>query len=240
MRRTLATNPMLDGAPRAIKAHLTAKVVNHIRAKIEDGSLQPGDKLPPEREFAKALRVSRTSLRTGIAYLAAAGVMKVHHGVGSFVANYPSQISQAFLGFPSPLHRFNPAQIFEARWLFESKLAGLAAQRGKQEHLTILADEIGNMYATVDDPALYLIHDVRFHRTIAEAADNPIFTALMDTISTALYDDRQRSAEQSQNRKNALEAYREIYRAIRERNPAEARAAMERYLQSAATARRCT
>jgi GntR family transcriptional repressor for pyruvate dehydrogenase complex len=240
MRRTPATNPMLNGAPRAIDADLTAKVVSHIRAKIENGSLQPGDKLPPEREFGKSLRVSRTSLRTGIVYLAATGVMKVRHGVGTFVANHPSQISQASVGLPGLLHSFKPAHVFEARWLLESNLAALAAQRGKQEHFTILAEEIAKMYATVDDPALYLIHDVRFHRTIAEAADNPIFTTFMDTISTALYDDRLRSVERSQYRRNALEAYREIYRAIRERNPAEARAAMERHLDSIATASRCT
>ena len=240
MRRTPATNPMLNGAPRAIDADLTAKVVSHIRAKIEDGSLQPGDKLPPEREFAKSLRISRASLRTGIGYLAAKGVMKVRHGVGTFVADSPSLISQASHGILGALHGFNPAQFLEARCLLESNLAALAAQRGRQEHFTILQEEIAKMYAAVDDPALYLIHDMRFHRTIAEAADNPIFTALMDTISTALYDDRQRSAERSQNRKIALEAYREIYRAIRERNPAEARAAMERHLDSIATASRCT
>ena len=236
MRRTLAINPMLIEAPRGIEAQLTARVVSHIRAKIEDGSLQPGDKLPPEREFAKSLRISRASLRTGIGYLAAKGVMKVRHGVGTFVADSPSLISQASHGILGALHGFNPAQFLEARCLLESNLAALAAQRGRQEHFTILQEEIAKMYATVDDPALYLIHDMRFHRTIAEAADNPIFTALMDTVSTALYDDRQRSAERSQNRKIALEAYREIYRAIRERNPVEARAAMERHFNSAAMA----
>ena len=236
MRRTLAINPTLIEAPRGIEAQLTARVVSHIRAKIEDGSLQPGDKLPPEREFAKSLRISRASLRTGIGYLAAKGVMKVRHGVGTFVADSPSLISQASHGILGALHGFNPAQFLEARCLLESNLAALAAQRGRQEHFTILQEEIAKMYAAVDDPALYLIHDMRFHRTIAEAADNPIFTALMDTVSTALYDDRQRSAERSQNRKIALEAYREIYRAIRECNPVEARAAMERHFNSAAMA----
>jgi GntR family transcriptional repressor for pyruvate dehydrogenase complex len=162
--------------------------------------------------------------------------MKVRHGVGTFVADSPSLISQASHGILGALHGFNPAQFLEARCLLESNLAALAAQRGRQEHFTILQEEIAKMYAAVDDPALYLIHDMRFHRTIAEAADNPIFTALMDTVSTALYDDRQRSAERSQNRKIALEAYREIYRAIRERNPVEARAAMERHFNSAAMA----
>ena len=51
--------------------HLTMQVVNHIRSLIENGTLQPGDKIPPEREFARTLKISRASLRTGIGYMAA-------------------------------------------------------------------------------------------------------------------------------------------------------------------------
>ena len=56
-------------------------VVDHIRTLLEKGTLQPGDKIPPEREFARELKISRASLRTGIGYLAAMGVMKIKHGV---------------------------------------------------------------------------------------------------------------------------------------------------------------
>jgi GntR family transcriptional repressor for pyruvate dehydrogenase complex len=89
------------------------------------------------------------------------------------------------------------------------------------------------MYATIDDPAEYLIHDVRFHRTIAQASGNPILAALMETVSTALYEDRRKTAERAKDRKSSLDAHREIYRAIRTANPVEARKAMERHLQSA-------
>jgi GntR family transcriptional repressor for pyruvate dehydrogenase complex len=89
------------------------------------------------------------------------------------------------------------------------------------------------MYATIDDPAQYLIHDVRFHRTIAQASGNPILAALMETLSTALYEERRITAERAKDRKMSLEAHREIYRAIRSGNSAEARQAMERHLRSA-------
>jgi GntR family transcriptional regulator, transcriptional repressor for pyruvate dehydrogenase complex len=46
--------------------HRTVQVVNHIRALIENGSLKPGDKIPPERDLARSLNMSRASLRTGI------------------------------------------------------------------------------------------------------------------------------------------------------------------------------
>jgi GntR family transcriptional repressor for pyruvate dehydrogenase complex len=211
----------------------TQQVVNHIRAKIEDGTLQPGDKIPPEREFAKALNISRASLRTGIGYLAALGVMKVRHGVGTFVADGPAEFGKSSLGLLGALHGFKSWQMFEARKLLETNLAALAAERGKEEHLTQLAEEVTEMFATADDAAQYLIHDVRFHRTIAQASGNPILAALMETVTTALYDERRKTAERAKDRRTSLEAHRDIYRAIRDGNPAEARSAMERHLHSA-------
>jgi GntR family transcriptional regulator, transcriptional repressor for pyruvate dehydrogenase complex len=216
--------------------HLTMQVVNHIRAMIEDGTLKPGDKIPPEREFARKLKISRASLRTGIGYLAAMGVMKVRHGVGTFVADGPPEIGKSSLGLLGALHGFQSWQMFEARLLLESNLAALAAERGKEEQLTVLAEEVAEMYATVDDPAEYLIHDVRFHRTIAQASGNPILAALMETITSALYEDRSKTVEFARDLKGSADTHREIYRAIRAKNGPEARKIMERHLKLAQSA----
>lgn len=213
--------------------HLTMQVVNHIRAMIEDGRLKPGDKIPPEREFARMLKISRASLRTGIGYLAAMGVMKVRHGVGTFVADGPPEIGKASLGLMGALHGFQSWQMFEARLLLESSLASLAAERGKEEHLTVLAEEVAEMYATVDNPDEYLIHDVRFHRTIAQASGNPILAALMETVTSALYEERRKTVEHARNLKESADVHREIYRAIRGKNGSEARRLMEQHLRHA-------
>jgi GntR family transcriptional repressor for pyruvate dehydrogenase complex len=224
---------MQAGKPQTLDTQLTSHVVNYIRARMEDGSLKPGDRIPPEREFAKELKISRASLRMGIGYLAAMGVMKVRHGVGTFVADGPAEFGKSSLGLLGALHGFKSWQMFEVRMLLETNLAALAAERGNEEHFTVLAEELAEMYATIDDPAQYLIHDVRFHRTIAQASGNPILAALMETVSTALYEERRKTAERARDRKSSLEAHREIYRAIRTANPAEARNAMERHLHSA-------
>lgn len=213
--------------------HLTMQVVNHIRAMIEDGRLRPGDKIPPEREFARMLKISRASLRTGIGYLAAMGVMRVRHGVGTFVADGPPEIGKTSLGLMGALHGFQSWQMFEARLLLESSLAALAAERGKEEHLTVLAEEVAEMYATVDNPEEYLIHDVRFHRTIAQASGNPILAALMETVTSALYEERHKTVEHARNLKDSADVHREIYRAIRAKNATEARRLMEQHLKLA-------
>jgi GntR family transcriptional regulator, transcriptional repressor for pyruvate dehydrogenase complex len=227
---------MQNRAMQNSEEHLTMQVVNHIRTLIENGTLKSGDKIPPEREFARKLKISRASLRTGIGYLAAMGVMKVRHGVGTFVADGPPEIGKSSLGLLGALHGFKPWQMFEARLLLESNLAALAAERGREEHLTMLAEEVAEMYATVDEPEEYLIHDIRFHRTIAQASGNPILAALMETITSALYEERRKTVELSRNLKDSADTHREIYRAIRARKSAEARTIMERHLELAKNA----
>jgi len=211
-------------------------VVNHIRALIESGSLQAGDKIPPERELARVLKVSRASLRTGIGYLAAMGVMKVRHGVGTFVADGPPEFGKSSLSLMGALHGFQPWQMFEARLILESSLAAFAAERGKEEHYTALAEELAEMYATLDSPADYLIHDVLFHRIISQASGNPILATLMETVTSALYDQRRKTVERSHDLRESAEMHRDIFRAIRGRNPAEARRLMEQHLRMAESA----
>src|SRR5579871_6131495 len=144
------------------ESHRTMQVVNHIRGLIEDGTLQPGDRIPPERDLARMLKISRASLRTGIGYLAAMGVMKVRHGVGTFVADGPPEFGTSSLSLMGALHGFQPWQMFEARIVIESQLAALAAERGSDEHHAALAEEVAEMYASIETPKEYLIHDIQF------------------------------------------------------------------------------
>jgi GntR family transcriptional regulator, transcriptional repressor for pyruvate dehydrogenase complex len=211
-------------------------VVNHIRSLIENGTLQPGDKIPPEREFARTLKISRASLRTGIGYLAAMGVMKIRHGVGTFVADGPPEFGKASLSLMGALHGFQTWQMFEARIILESQLAALAAERGKEEHHAALAEQVAEMFASLDNPGEYLIHDLLFHRIISQASGNPILAALIETITSALYDKRRKTVERSTDRRESAEMHREIFRAIRARKPLEARKLMDEHLRMAQTA----
>jgi GntR family transcriptional regulator, transcriptional repressor for pyruvate dehydrogenase complex len=213
--------------------HRTMQVVNHIRTLIESGTLQPGDKIPPEREFARSLKISRASLRTGIGYMAAMGVMKIRHGVGTFVADGPPQFGTASLSLIGALHGFQSWQMFEARIILESHLAALAAERGKQEQFSALAEEVADMFASMSSPAEYLIHDLMFHRVVSQASGNPILAAIIETITSALYDTRRKTVERSTDMRESAEMHREIYRAIRARNPKEAHNLMEQHLRMA-------
>jgi len=207
------------------------QVVNHVRSLIENGTLQPGDKIPPERELARSLKISRASLRTGIGYLAVMGVMKIRHGVGTFVADGPPDFGKASLSLMGALHGFQTWQMFEARIILERSLAALAAERGKEEHHAAMSEEVAEMFATLETPVDYLIHDVLFHRIIAQASGNPILAAVMETVTSSMYDKRRKTVERATDLRESAELPREIYRAIRTRKAAEARDLMEKHLR---------
>jgi len=86
-------------------------------------------------------------------------------------------------------------QLFEARILLESGLAALAAERGKEEHHAGMAEEVAEMFATLANPSEYLIHDLLFHRIIAQASGNPILAAIMETVTSSMYDQRRKTVE---------------------------------------------
>ena len=214
-------------------SQLTMQVVDHVRQLVASGELKPGDRLPPERELARKLKISRSSLRAGIGFLSAMGVLKSRHGAGTFVATGPPALDSSSLTVLGALHGFLPWQMFEARLVIESSVAGLAAERATGEHIAELAEEVAEMYASMDDPQEYLIHDVRFHRTIARASGNPILGALMETITASLYDTRRMTVDNSVDLKESAEFHREIFRAIRSKNSVAAKKAMEEHLNLA-------
>jgi GntR family transcriptional repressor for pyruvate dehydrogenase complex len=212
------------------------QVVNHIRALLEKGTLRPGDRIPPERELARALGISRASLRTGIGSLAAMGVMKVRHGVGTFVADRPAVFSKASLGLMGALYGFQFWQMFEARLIVEGSLAALAAERGREEHHAALAEQVAEMCTIADHPADFLKRDVLFHRIIAQASGNPILAALIETLTSAMYKQRRKTVQRANYLGEMAEMHRDIYRAIRARDPVEARKQMEHHLRMAESA----
>ena len=214
-------------------SQLTMQVVDHVRSLVAGGALRPGDRLPPERELAIELKISRSSLRAGIGFLSAMGVLKSRHGAGTFVSSGPPALDSSSLNVLGALHGFLPWQMFEARLVIEASVASLAAERATDEHIAELAEEVAEMYASLGNPHEYLIHDVRFHRTIARPAGNPILAALMETITANLYDNRRLTVENSQDLKQSAELHREIYRAIRSHNPPQAKLSMEQHLNLA-------
>src|SRR6266581_38692 len=212
---------------------LAEQVVIQVREMIRQGTLKPGDRLPPERELAKRLGISRASLRHGLRFLAAIGVLTSRHGSGTYIAEGPPALDSEPLRMLAELHRFTPDEMFETRKLLEVGLAGLAAQHAQPDHLAVMAEEVAEMYAALNDPQEYLVHDIRFHRAVAAASGNQILAALMNMVSTAMYERRRATVQRATDLKESAEFHRKIYRLIRAGKSEEARVAMEEHLELA-------
>ncbi len=212
---------------------MTERVVNQVRAMIREGRLRPGDRLPSERDLAKRLGISRASLRPGLRTLAAIGVLTSKHGSGTYIASGPPALDSEPLGMMAALHGFTTEQMFEARRLVEVAVAGLAAQNATDDHLRVMAEEVAETYAALDNPQEYLVHDFGFHRAVAAASANPILTSFMEMVSDLLFERRCKTIGKSPDLRKSVDMHRKIYRAIRARDADAARAAMSEHLISA-------
>jgi len=215
---------------------MAEQVVIQIREMIREGSLKPGDRLPPERDLAKRLGISRASLRHGLRSLAALGALTSRHGSGTYIAEGPPALDSSPLQMLADLHQSTPDEMFETRKLIEVGVAGMAAQNATDEDLRTMAEEVAEMYATLNEPQEYLIHDIRFHRAVAHASGNQILAALMNMVSTAMYERRRDTVERATDLKQSAELHRKIYRLIRARKSEEAQAAMSEHLTLAQSA----
>lgn len=216
------------------------EVVSRLREMIQRGEILAGDRLPPERDLAKLLGVSRPTLRAGIRSLATVGILQSRQGAGTFVveAEESPTLDSSPLRMMAALHGFTSDEMFEARLSLEMSIASFAAERATSEQMTQLAEEIAGMYASLDDPAQYLVHDMRFHQIIAAASGNRILTSLMNMVATILFEYRSKTVKLAKDLKDSAEQHHNIYRAMRERNPEAARTAMREHLLKTQAAQR--
>jgi GntR family transcriptional regulator, transcriptional repressor for pyruvate dehydrogenase complex len=206
------------------------RVVEHVRRLIESGGLKPGDRLPGERDLAQELGVSRPSVRSGLEALESMGVVVSRRGAGTFIADGPPDLGREPLSLLASLHRFTPAEMFEARLVLEVGIAGLAAQHAEGEPLAAMAEEVTEMFASAEDPAAFLRHDVRFHRAVAAGCGNRVLAALMEMVAAQFYELRKETVERARNLRESAEMHRRIFRAVRARDADGARAAMTEHL----------
>src|SRR5207247_4302630 len=101
-----------------------------------------------------------------------------------------SDLGSEPLSFLAALHGFTREEMFEARRILEVEAAGLAAERATSEHLATLSEEVAGLFANRDNPHLFLVHDINFHRAVAESAKIPIVGALVGMVSARYYERR--------------------------------------------------
>ena len=211
------------------------QVVAYVRDLIERGRLRPGDRLPAERELATQIGASRPTVRAGLQALAALGVVQTRHGSGTYIPAGPPALGTDALSFLAALHGFTREEMYEARRILAVGASALAAERATPEQLAALAEEVANLFASLHQPHAFLVHDINFHKAVGAASGNPIVASVMEMVSALYYGQRRETAERASenNLRDAAEAHRRIYQAIRLRDADGARRAMNQHLSEA-------
>ncbi|MGP9537541.1 FadR/GntR family transcriptional regulator [Brachybacterium sp. AOP43-C2-M15] len=180
-----------DAAWRPVtRASTHELVIDAIEDQIMSGTLTVGDLLPPERELAARLQVSRAGVREAIRVLEGHGVLRSDvgsgRGAGTFVAALPSAALERFLRLHVALSNFRIQEVVEARIMLEQASAALAAERADADALA----ELERLLAVMDDPEVsreaFNDADTAFHVAIARAGGNSLFSDMTGAIRGSL------------------------------------------------------
>lgn len=215
------------------RSGITELVVQRIKELLQQGELKAGSRLPPERELADMLSISRPSLRTALKALSVMGIIRAKPGAGTFIAESLPEIFSQPMAFMTLIHNTETAELFEARRIIEAGLVELAAERATSEHLKIIASEIEGMRRNLKDPEKFLKHDVGFHQALAAASGNKVMSGVMGTVAALLLHVRRESIARATDMEEAVEWHERIYEAVRQRESRRAKEILTAHLVSA-------
>jgi GntR family transcriptional regulator, transcriptional repressor for pyruvate dehydrogenase complex len=211
---------------RVEKSVLSDQIAERILQMIRDRQLGPGDKLPPERELATMMNVSRPALREALRGLSMMNIIEIRQGAGAYVTTLePAQLVQ-HLDFVFALDDSTLLELFDARKIVEVGLTELAAQRITDEDIERLEQSLALSVQCVDDPELFLQADLDLHMQIAQIARNPILARFMESIHQLGIASRRRTARLDGVTERSTADHRRIVAALKARDVAGARQAM--------------
>lgn len=209
------------------RARLYEQLMERILEFVDEERLEPGDRLPAERDLADAFGVSRATLAQALVALEVLGVIDVRHGTGAVLVYRPNA---ATLLRQLRDHRNLLPDIVEARSTIEVKLASLAALRRTPEEMAGIDEAIEAMAREIDQGERGVSGDEKFHGAITRAAHSGVLSQMMDFLSERIRETRIESLGQPGRPQVSLEAHRAIAEGIRRGDPVEAAAAMERHI----------
>jgi GntR family transcriptional regulator, transcriptional repressor for pyruvate dehydrogenase complex len=217
--------PRVEREPR-----LSDKVADLLLGSIMSRGLQPGDRLPSERELGEQFGVSRTVVREAVRALAAKGVIDARTGSGLRVAAVDAAAVSESISLYLRGGALEYPKVHQVRKLLEVEIAALAAERSVDEDFERMEEICAEMEAAIEQDVERASRlDLEFHRAIAKATGNELYLLLLDSIGEALLEVR-RGNLQTGAGDETLRAHRAILVAIRARDREEARRAMATHL----------
>jgi GntR family transcriptional repressor for pyruvate dehydrogenase complex len=171
-----------NGASEHVRT--TESVVQRIERLIIDQKFATGDRLPPERELATELAVSRNVLREALKVLAQKGLLTVIPGHGTYIATPSPRVVSESLSVLLQLRHVGQLYLCDARLLIEPELAALAAERATDADIAEVKRCLDRLYKTRFDPQAHVEADLAFHSVIAQAANHFVFQSIVEAVRT--------------------------------------------------------
>jgi GntR family transcriptional regulator, transcriptional repressor for pyruvate dehydrogenase complex len=211
-----------------------SKVYEEVARQIERlilKRLQPGDKLPSERELAETLGVSRSSIRDAIRSLELMGMVEPRQGAGTIVL----EISTDSLVNPlaNALKRKEElvGELLDFRKMLEPPLAARAATHASQDEIAEMEEILDRQEKKLRRGESAIAEDSEFHYSIALASRNSVVFKVLDTLMDLLRDTRERSLQIHGRPEKSLAGHRKILSAIKRHDAEAAKAAMRRHIE---------
>jgi GntR family transcriptional regulator, transcriptional repressor for pyruvate dehydrogenase complex len=221
---------MPDMAPLrpVTRPRLYEQVAQQILEWVRENDLHVGDRLPPERELATRLGVSRATVSQALVAMEVVGVVAVRHGDGAVLveSSGTSKVVDALRRHAQQL-----PDIIEAREALESKLAALAAVRRTDDDLARIDAALEVMAEDIAAGGRGVEGDELFHAAVTTAGHSALLQRLMGEISELVKETRIESLSQPERPRESLEGHRRIAAAIRERDAAAATEAMRDHVE---------
>ena len=162
------------------------QIAARLRGEIASGVLAPGTRLPSERDLARALEVSRPSVREAIAALKNDGLVETRAGAGTYVA---ADAIALLLDAPGAAPDTSVTALLEARAEIEPRIAALAARRAQRDEEVERLLDLMDAIDTLDDAAArarWRDADRFFHRRLAAMTGNPLLADIAETIASTM------------------------------------------------------
>src|SRR5438552_5043106 len=212
---------------------LYRQIADQIRTLIRSGEFSAGSRLPPERDLARQLGVSRPSVREGLIALEVEGLVEVRIGSGIYVLD----ASRNGDGRPEHQALAGPFELLRARSVVEGECAALAARSAKKAQLAAMEESLEMMQKEMEVATPAVNADRLFHLRVAEGTGNgalvQVVKMLWEERGGPLYKQLEHHFESPELWDAALSEHRAVVNAIAAHEPAAARAAMQRHLNQA-------
>lgn len=207
---------------------LTSQVTCQLESLILDNQLQPGDRLPAERELAVQFDVSRTVVREAVRALVARNLVEVLPGSGTLVRRpgMDSVSRSMALLLRVGQEQVDYEKLHEVRRTLEVEIVGLAAERRTEEDLVLIERLLAEAPATWQNQEDFARHDLEFHNSLVRATHNEIFLFVLNSLADVMLEVRRMAFLVPDLPQHAQQLHKNIVQAIRAGDSQAAQQAM--------------